>query len=245
VGGVVERRLGARAGVTTGESPAPCTDSRAWPGARAASMRSAYHKNNNTKMERAKGVIGDTLRAYANGRKDDWERQLPLAVFAINTAASTLGDSDWLTHFFIYSGAHLRLPLTAPAASCRHSTRGGCATWSGRCLTAAQQERKAKMEAGQVDTVFQVGGQELQRTKELLNAAQRSGHRQAAVAVARALPRHGRPSPKAYTLALPLKVRCCPMVKRTAQTLPRAGRRLSGSGPGVGPAGGAGGQARG
>ncbi len=36
-------------------------------------------------MERANGAIGDTLRAYANGRKDDcWDRQPPLAVFAIH-----------------------------------------------------------------------------------------------------------------------------------------------------------------
>ncbi len=42
---------------------------------------SAYHKNTNAKVERANGVIGDTLRAYATGRKDDWDRQLPLAVF--------------------------------------------------------------------------------------------------------------------------------------------------------------------
>jgi hypothetical protein len=76
---------------------------------------SAYHKNTNAKVERANGVIGDTLRAHANGRKDDWDRQLPLAVFAINNAASTLGDG--LTPFFIDSGAHPRLPLTAPATS--------------------------------------------------------------------------------------------------------------------------------
>jgi hypothetical protein len=31
-------------------------------------------------------VIGNTLRAFANGRKDDWDRQLSLAVFAINNA---------------------------------------------------------------------------------------------------------------------------------------------------------------
>jgi hypothetical protein len=42
---------------------------------------SAYHKNTNAKVERANCVIGDTLRAYANGRKDDWDRHLPLAVF--------------------------------------------------------------------------------------------------------------------------------------------------------------------
>jgi hypothetical protein len=34
---------------------------------------SVYHKNTNTKVERANCVISDTLRAYANGRKDDWD----------------------------------------------------------------------------------------------------------------------------------------------------------------------------
>jgi hypothetical protein len=73
---------------------------------------SAYHKNTNAKVERANGVIGDTLRAFANGRKDDWDRQLPLAEFAINNADSTLGDG--LTPFFIDRGAHPRLPLSPP-----------------------------------------------------------------------------------------------------------------------------------
>ncbi len=35
---------------------------------------SAYNKNTDAKVERANGVIGDTLRAFANGRKDDWDR---------------------------------------------------------------------------------------------------------------------------------------------------------------------------
>ena len=54
---------------------------------------SAYHKNTNAKVERANGVISDTLRAYANGRKDDLDSHLTvtLAEFAINNAASTLG----------------------------------------------------------------------------------------------------------------------------------------------------------
>jgi hypothetical protein len=34
-----------------------------------------------------------TATAYANGHKDDWDRQLPLAVFAINNAASLGNDS--------------------------------------------------------------------------------------------------------------------------------------------------------
>ncbi len=74
---------------------------------------SAYHKNTNAKVERANGVICDMLRAYANGRKDDWDLQLPLAVFAINNVASTLDDG--LTPFFIDPGTHPRLPLSAPA----------------------------------------------------------------------------------------------------------------------------------
>ena len=52
------------------------------------------------------------LRSFATCA---WDRQLPLAVFAINKAASTLGDG--LTPFFIDRGAHPRLPLTTPAAS--------------------------------------------------------------------------------------------------------------------------------
>ncbi len=35
---------------------------------------SAHHKNTNAKVERDNGVIGDTLRAFANSRKDDWDR---------------------------------------------------------------------------------------------------------------------------------------------------------------------------
>ena len=71
---------------------------------------SAYHKNTNAKVERANGVISDTLRAFANGRKDDWDSQLPFAEFAINNASSTLGGG--LTPFFIDRGAHPRHPLS-------------------------------------------------------------------------------------------------------------------------------------
>ena len=53
---------------------------------------------------RASGVISDTLRAYANGCKDDWDNQLPLAEFVINSAASTLDDGH--TPFVIDLGAH-------------------------------------------------------------------------------------------------------------------------------------------
>ena len=45
---------------------------------------SAYHKKTKAKVDRANGVIGDTLRAFTNGWKDDWDRQLALVVIVIN-----------------------------------------------------------------------------------------------------------------------------------------------------------------
>ncbi len=52
-------------------------------------MGSAYHKNTNAKTERINGVLGDTLRAFSNNCKDDWDLWLPYAVFAIINSAST------------------------------------------------------------------------------------------------------------------------------------------------------------
>jgi hypothetical protein len=168
---------------------------------------SAYHKNTNAKVERANGVIGDTLRAFANGRKDDWDRQLPLAVFAINNAASTLGDG--LTPFFINRGAHPRLRLSTPTVDGGGSESPGQYTQRMRelelsvreLLAAAQRERKAKLDTGRVDTMFKVGDQVLLRTK--LRPRLRTKLR----------PRWDGPftvkaCPGAYTLALPRKMRC-------------------------------------
>jgi transposase InsO family protein len=73
---------------------------------------SAYHKNSNAKTERVNGVLGDTLRAFANGRKDDWDAWLPYAVFAINNAASTLGDK--LIPFFIEGAQTSHAPRALP-----------------------------------------------------------------------------------------------------------------------------------
>ena len=109
---------------------------------------SAYHKNTNAKVERANGVISDTLRAYANGRKDDWDSHLTLAEFAINSTASTLGDD--LTPVFIDRGAHPRLPLSPP----RHDLAAGesPAHYTQRkrameaTLAAAQADMKAKLD---------------------------------------------------------------------------------------------------
>ncbi len=108
-------------------------------------------------------------------------------------------------------------------------------------LTAAQQERKAKLDAGRVDTVFKAGDQVLLRTQELLDAAD----------IGKLRPRWDGPftvtacsTPNAYTLALPRWMLCSPTVKRgPAQALPRADRSSSCSRPSFGPW--AGGRARG
>jgi hypothetical protein len=76
-------------------------------------------------------------------------------------------------------------------------------------LAAALAERKAKLDSGRVDTVFEVGDRALLRTKELLDAAD----------IGKLRPRWDGPftvmacpSPNAYTLALPRRVRCSPTV---------------------------------
>ena len=69
-------------------------------------------------------------------------------MFAINNAASTLGDG--LAPFFIDRGAHPRLPLTAPTAGpdaespALYARRMRALELTVReLLAAAQQERKA------------------------------------------------------------------------------------------------------
>jgi len=138
---------------------------------------SAYHKNTNAKTERVNGVLGDTLRAFANGRKDDWDIWLPYAVFAINNAASTLGGE--LTPFFIDRGHHPRMPLALPDLRVAGETHDAYAARMKSLeqevralLHAAQRVRKEELDRGRVDTVFQVGDQVLLRTKELLDAAE-------------------------------------------------------------------------
>ncbi len=115
------------------------------------------------------------VRAYANGRKDDWESgtsgtttcRSPLAVFTINNTASTLGCD--LTPFFIDRGAHPRLPLSPPRddrtageSPARYAQRimlrvRDMEATVRELLAAAQAERKAQLDAGRMDTVFKVG----------------------------------------------------------------------------------------
>ena len=189
---------------------------------------SAYHKNTNAKAERVNGVLGDTLRAFANGRKDDWDVWLPYAVFAINNAASTLGGD--LTPFFIDRGQHPRLPLSLPdlrAAGeppAAYATRMKALEQEVRALLhAAQQERKAALDRGRVDTTFQVGDQVMLRTKELLDAAE----------VGKLRPQWEGPfpvaavaGPKTCTLTLPARFKGSPTVNvdRLKPYVLRAGR---------------------
>jgi hypothetical protein len=61
-------------------------------------VSSACHKTTNAKTERINedlAFLGDTLRAFANGREDDWDVWLPYAVFAINNSASIFGGNSF------------------------------------------------------------------------------------------------------------------------------------------------------
>jgi hypothetical protein len=195
---------------------------------------SAFHKNTNAKVERTNGVIGDTLRAFANGRKDDWDQQLPFAVFAINNAPSAFGGE--LSPFFIDRGRHPRLPASLPDVAGSGETPAMYAAKMKaleeevrNLLHAAQQERKAALDVGRVDTVFRVGDRVMLRTKELLDAAE----------IGKLRPRWEGPftikslaGPNAYTLALPSRFRGSPKVNvdRLKPYADRAGSRGS-SGP--------------
>ena len=96
-------------------------------------------------------------------------------------------------------------------------------------LAAAPAERQARLDAGRVDTAFEVGDRALLRTKERLAAAD----------IGKLRPRRegpftvtACPSPDAYTLALPRRMRGSPAVNvdRPEPSFERAGgvRRLPG-----------------
>ena len=114
----------------------------------------AYYgdRNTNSKVEGANSVIRDTLRAHANGRKDGWGGHLPLAEFAINTATPTLDAG--LRPFFVDRDALAR-PRDDRAAGESPARRMPQAEATVRGPpAAAQAERKARLDAGRVDTVF-------------------------------------------------------------------------------------------
>ena len=150
---------------------------------------------------------------YANGHKDDWNKQLTLAEFAINNATSTLGGEADMTPFFIDCGAHPRLPLSAPHADhAAHESPGQFAQQMRsieakvrELLATTQAASKAKLDAGRVDTVFKMGDRVLLRTKELLGVAD----------IGKIRPRWDGPFTVAActsTPALPRKMRCSPTV---------------------------------
>jgi hypothetical protein len=174
---------------------------------------SAYHKNTNAKVERANGVLGDVLRSFANPRKDDWDLHLPFAVFAINNSVSTLGGH--LTPLFIDRGAHPRLPLTSTGTPATETLEHYVARMAAlekevqELLAAAQAERKAVMDKARVATVFRAGDKVWLRTEELLDAAEIGKLKDRWVGPFEVL---GSPSPNAYRLALPKRMKCSPVI---------------------------------
>ena len=111
---------------------------------------SAHHKNTDAKADGlSDGALGDTPRAFANGRRDDGCVWLPRVVFAINNAPWTLGGD--LTPFSIAWGQHPRPPVPPPG-------RGAYTTWMKALeqdalalLHVVQQEREAALDRGRAD----------------------------------------------------------------------------------------------
>ena len=87
-----------------------------------------------------------------------------------------------------------------------------------------EADRKAKLEAGRVDAVFQVGDRVLLRTNELLDSADIGKLRPHFTVLAR-------PSPSTCTLALPRHMRCSPTVDRLKPFSERVGARRRHRGP--------------
>jgi hypothetical protein len=73
---------------------------------------SPHQHNTTSKVERVHGVIADVPRAFAGYRRDGWPELAPLAEFAINDSASSLG-----------SGPRATRPSTPTAASAGPSPR--------------------------------------------------------------------------------------------------------------------------
>ena len=88
-------------------------------------------------------MLGGMLRAFASGRKDDWDVWRPYAVFAM---ASTLGCV--LTPSFIDRGQHPRLPLSLLDF---RTVREPAAEFAAR-MKALEQEVQALLHAAQQES---------------------------------------------------------------------------------------------
>ena len=174
---------------------------------------SAYHKNTGARVERINGVVGDGLRAFVNGRGDDWDRCLPFVDFAINNSESTVEAG--MTPFFIDRGEHPRMPLshgpTGPAESgMALAARMRQITEQVRALMLAQQqERKELHDPHRRAVTFQTGDRVLLATRQLTELAQvgKLRHRWAGPFEVM-----DSPAPNTYALRLPRSMRISPVI---------------------------------
>ena len=157
-------------------------------------------------MERINGVVGDTLRAFVNGRGDDWDRCLPLVDFAINNSESAVAAG--MTPFLIDRGEHPRLPLshgpTGPAElGSAHAIRMRHITEEVRALLlTAQRERKEPHDQHRREVTFQPGDQ----LTELAQVGKLRLRWEGPFEVIDS------PCPNAYTLRLPHRMRISPVI---------------------------------
>ena len=82
--------------------------------------------------------VSDTLRAYANGRKEDWDSHLSLRLGAfLHRPRSTPGPRLQLSPPHQWH----RVTTTSLPASRRQTTRSGCARWRLRCGSCSRRRR--------------------------------------------------------------------------------------------------------
>ena len=199
---------------------------------------SAYHKNTSAKVERVNGVVGDTLRAFVNGRGDDWDTCLPLVDFAINNSESATATG--MTPFFIDRGEHPRLPLShgpsGPAESgAAHAARMRQITEEVRALLlSTQQERKEHHDQHRREVTFQPGDRVLLATRQLAEAAQVGKLRNRWEGPFEVI---DSPGPNTYTLRLPRRMRISPVINVDRLKHYRARERGGQAGPVVDAAG--------
>ena len=137
-------------------------------------MSTAYHPQTDGQTERANRTLEDMLRAYVSYRQDDWDLHLTAAEIAYNNSKQA---STGFTPFFLNSGQHPHLPLSAavqstgsnPAATEMLSDLYADLDQAATNIRHAQQRQAHYANQHRRDVLFSVGDQVLLSTANLRN----------------------------------------------------------------------------
>jgi hypothetical protein len=139
-------------------------------------MSTAYHPQTDGQTERANRTLEDYLRGYVNYKQDDWDTHLIAAEIAYN---NSINASTGYTPFFLSSGQHPNLPLSAAAQCDRVSTNPTAAELVSNLyddleqatanLRQAQQRQAHYANQHRREVVLAVGDQVMLSTAHLRN----------------------------------------------------------------------------